>query len=119
MKWLTFDLIKQQLRLDDTIAEMERDLLELYGESAEDTVLNACHRSITDVYEQYGCIPKAFTHAALMLVSLSYQQREPISPTNMYVVPYSFDLMVKPYIRLTDNTTTSNKTENRYGCKNL
>ena len=36
MKYLTFEQIKAQLRLDDAQATEEHDLLELYGEAAED-----------------------------------------------------------------------------------
>ena len=101
MKYLTFDMIKAQLRLDDEQARMEHDLLEMYGESAEDMVLNTCNRTITDIFEQYGMVPKALVQAGLMLVAQSYQHREPASPQNLYAVPYAFDLLVKPYIKLT------------------
>ena len=100
MKYLTFDMIKAQLRLDDEQARMEHDLLEMYGESAEDMVLNTCHRTITDIFEQYGMVPKALVQAGLMLVAQSYQHREPASPQNLYAVPYAFDLLLKPYIKL-------------------
>ena len=101
MKFLTIEQIKAQLRLDDQQAELERDLLEMYGEAAEDMVLNTCNRTITDIYEQYGMVPKAVVQAGLMLVAQSYQHREPVSPQNLYTVPYAFDLLLKPYIKLT------------------
>ena len=101
MKFLTFEQIKAQLRLDDEQAELEKDLLEIYGEAAEDMVLNTCHRTITDIFEQYGMVPKALVQAGLMLVAQSYQHREPASPQNLYAVPYAFDLLLKPYIKLT------------------
>ena len=101
MKYLTFEQIKQQLRLDDEQAQMEHDLLELYGEAAEDMVLNTCNRTITDIFEQYGMVPKALVQAGLMLVAQSYQHREPASPQNLSAVPYAFDLLLKPYMRLT------------------
>ena len=101
MKYLTFDMIKQQLRLDDEQAQAEHDILELYGDSAEDTVLNLCNRTITDIFEQYGMVPKALVHATLMLVDNAYKERSPISPQSMSTVPYAFDLMLKPYIKLT------------------
>ena len=113
MKWLTFEIIKAQLRLDDTQAEMERELLELYGESAEDTVLNLCNRTITDIYEQYGCIPKGIIHATLLLVDNAYKERSPSNPQNMSTVPYAFDLMLKPYMRLTTDNVNNNN--NGYG----
>ena len=101
MKFLTIEQIKAQLRLDDQQAELERDLLEMYGEAAEETVLNTCNRTITDIFEQYGTVPKALVQAGLMLVAQSYQHREPVSPQNLYTVPYAFDLLLKPYIKLT------------------
>ena len=91
MKFLTFDMIKAQLRLDDEQAKLEYDLLNDYGEAAEDAVLNICHRTITDIFEQYGMVPKALVQAGLMLVAQSYQHREPASPQNLYAVPYAFD----------------------------
>lgn len=102
MKFLTFEQIKAQLRLDDAQAQEEHDLLEMYGEAAEDTVLNLCNRTITNIYEQYGMVPKALVQAALMLVAQSYQHREPSSPQNISFVPYNpFDLLLKSYMKLT------------------
>lgn len=101
MKFLTFDQIKAQLRLDDEQALEEHDLLELYGEAAEDMVLNTMNRTMEDIIEQYGVVPKSLVHAGLMLVAQSYQHREPASPQNLYTVPYAFDMLLKPYIKLT------------------
>lgn len=101
MKFLTFDQIKDQLRLDDEQALEEHDLLELYGEAAEDMVLNTMNRTMEDIIEQYGVVPKSLVQAGLMLVAQSYQHREPASPQNLYTVPYAFDLLLKPYIKLT------------------
>ena len=113
MKFLEFEQIKAQLRLDDEQAQEEHDLLEMYGEAAEDTVLNLCNRTITNIYEQYGCVPKALVQAGLMLVAQSYQHREPASPQNLSAVPYTFDLLLKPYMRLTTSSATNNN--NEYG----
>ena len=110
MKWLTIDWIKQHSRID---FDCEDELLELYGEAAEDMVLNTCNRTITDIYEQYGMVPKAVVQAGLMLVAQSYQHREPASPQNLYIVPYAFDLLLKPYMRLTNSSATYNN--NEYG----
>ena len=102
MKFLTFDLIKAQLRLDDLQATDEHDLLELYGDAAEEMVLNTCNRTMEDIVEQYGMVPKALVQAGLMLVAQSYQHREPVSPQNLYSVP-AFDMLMKPYMRLVNN----------------
>ena len=113
MKYLTFEQIKAQLRLDDEQAEMERTLLEMYGESAEDAVLNLLNRTMEDVIEQYGKVPNPIVHAALMLADNAYKERSPISPQSMSVVPYAFDLMLKPYMRLTTDNVNNNN--NGYG----
>jgi hypothetical protein len=101
MKFLTIDQIKAQLRLDDQQAFDEHDLLELYGDAAEEMVLNTCNRTMEDIVEQWGNVPKALVQAGLMLVAQSYLHREPVSPQNLYAVPYAFDLMLKPYMKLT------------------
>lgn len=100
MKFLTFDKIKAQLRLDDEQAQMEHELLCDYGETAEDTVLNLCNRTLEDLIEVYGRVPAPIRQAALMLVDNQYKERSPISPQNMSSVPYAFDLLLKPYMRL-------------------
>lgn len=116
MKWLTLEWIKAHSRID---FNGEDELLELYGESAEDTVLNVIARSYTEVIELYGEVPKPLYVASLMLVEVSYTQRAPITQTNLYTVPYAFDMMVKPYMRLASNNNDNNNTQGYGKCKNL
>jgi hypothetical protein len=111
MKFLEFDQIKAQLRLDDEQAKEEHELLELYGEAAEEMVLNTLNRTMEDIVEQYGEVPKPLVHAGLMLVARSYQYREPASPQNLYIVPYAVDYQLKPYMRLTTSSATNNNKE--------
>lgn len=101
MNYITFDQIKAQLRLSDDQAELERSILKLYGNTAEKVVCNHIRLSYEDLLEQYGEVPKPIVLAALMLVDTSYQQRSSISMQNMSSVPYTFDLLLKPYMRLT------------------
>lgn len=105
MKFLTIDKIKQQLRLDCTC---EAELLEGYGKSAEQTLAgylgymdNKNHPSVDKMLEDFdGNLPAPLEQAALMLVDLGYQYRNPINIQNMSVVPYGFDMLVKPYVKL-------------------
>lgn len=105
MKFLTIDKIKQQLRLDCTC---EAELLDAYGNSAEATLAAYIGfmdennlPSVDKMLEAYGgTMPAPLVQAALMLVDTSYQFRSPVSAQNMSVVPYSFDLLVKPYVKL-------------------
>ena len=98
MKFLTLDYIKQQLRI--TWSE-EDTILDEYGMAAEDTVLNLLNRDYQDLLYQYGEVPAPLVQAAMLLVGQSYQHREPSSAQNMSAVPYAFDLLIKPYMRLT------------------
>ena len=115
MKWLTLERIKQQCRIEQDFTE-EDSLLEMYGESAEEVLLNHLNRSYEDIMQVYGRIPAPLVHASLMLVDVSYQHRSPVSPQNMSIVPYTFDILVKPYMRLTNN---ENENNNNYGCPKL
>ena len=97
MKFLTIDYIKQQLRIDWS---EEDTILDEYGKAAEDTWLNLLNRSYHDLLESYGEVPAPLVQAALLLVGESYQHREPSSAQNLSSVPYAFDLLIKPYMRL-------------------
>ena len=107
MKWLTLERIKQQCRIEPDFTE-EDELLEMYGESAEEVLLNHLNRSYENIMQIYGRIPAPLVHASLMLVDVSYQHRSPVSPQNMSAVPYTFDILVKPYMRLTNNENDCN-----------
>ena len=119
MKFLNLQIIKAQLRLDDQQATEEAAILEDYGESAEETLFNMTGRSYEDLMEVYGRVPAPLRQAALMLVDLSYKERSPVSSQNMSCVPYTFVLLIKPYMRLSGNDNDNDNNNNRYGCKNL
>ena len=100
MKFLTFEQIKAQLRLDDAQAAEEHDLLELYGEAAEDVVLDLIRRPLYNVMQVYGHVPKRLIQASLLIVAQSYQHREPAGSQNLSIIPYSLDMLLKPFMRL-------------------
>lgn len=97
MKFLTLQNIKAHSRID---YDCEDSLLELYGEAAEDTLLNHIGMTYEQVIAKYTTVPMPLVQAALMLVDVSYQHRNPVSSQNMSVVPYTFDILVKPYVIL-------------------
>ena len=72
----------------------------MYGEAAEDAVLSLIRRNMANLVENYGRVPRQIVQASLMLVAISYQHREPASQQNMYAVPYSFDMLIKSYVRM-------------------
>lgn len=98
MKFLTLDYIQKHSRIDGSC---EAEVLNLYGEAAEETVLNYIGLSYDELLQKYsGKVPKPIVQAALMLVDTSYQYRSPITPGNVSLVPYTFDLLLKPYVKL-------------------
>lgn len=109
MKWLTIDYIKQHSRLDFSD---EDSVLDLYGSAAEETVLNYLNRTYQELLEQYGEVPAPIRQATLLLVDHSYTQRSPDSVQNLSTVPYSFDILVKPYMRLTSNAARGERVMN-------
>ena len=107
MKWLTLTLIKQQLRLEQDYHE-EDALLELYGGSAENTILQCTNRTVDELKAMNPAgadtdtIPEEIMEASLMLVTVSYRYRTPIDMQNLSIVPYTFDLKIKNFVRLAD-----------------
>ena len=97
MKYLTLDYIRQHSRIDH---DCENDLLELYGNSAEEFVLSILGRSLDDLTEEYGGVPSPIIEATLMIVDNSYKHRSPAEPTNMSLVPYGFDAKLPPFMLL-------------------
>ena len=103
MEYLKIQYIKEHSRID---YDCEDAILELYGDSAEETMASYLNRGktvkemVADLTAVYGHIPAPIRQATLMLVDISYQHRNPISPTNVSMVPYTFDILVKPYMKL-------------------
>ncbi|MBR2017293.1 MAG: phage gp6-like head-tail connector protein [Prevotella sp.] len=100
MKFLTFDQIKAQLRLDDEQAQLERTLLEGMAEAAEDAVLTIIRRPLRNVKQVYGHVPQKLIQVTLLLVDDWYQHRGTVENLSMSAVPYAFDFMLKPMMRL-------------------
>lgn len=96
---MTLEQIRKHLRIDDDMT-LEDDLLELYGESAEDAVLALLCRSYVNVLLTFGKIPKQVVQASLLLVDLSFKERSAVSSVHLSMVPYGFDLLIKPFMRL-------------------
>lgn len=85
-------------RIDFNVSDA---ILEVYGNAAEDVVLNICNTSYDAMLAEYGDVPAPIMVSSLQLVELSYTQRSPVTQANLSIVPYSFDLLVKPYMKLT------------------
>ena len=97
MKFLTIDKIKQQLRLDCTC---EAELLEDYGNAAEEVVLEHIGLTYDELVAKYNGVPERVKQAAMMLVDHWYQYRSPVADRTMSVVPYTFEVLLKPLVKL-------------------
>ena len=64
-------------------------------------MLDLIRRSYLNVLLTFGCVPKKLEIVSLMLVDNLYKERTPSSTVNLSTVPYSFDLLLKPLMRLT------------------
>lgn len=103
MKYITFEEIKGQLRLNDEEAELERVRLEGMAMAAEEAVLTIMRRSLLDVILTYNGIPQRLIQVTLLLVDEWYQRRSPVEQGQLSPVPYAFDFMLKPMMRLSGN----------------
>ena len=106
MKFLTIDYIKQHSRIDFDCEDGE---LELYGTAAEDTILELCRRTYENLIDVYGTVPPKLRQAALMLTDHFYTNRSVTSPNNLSVTLYGFDMMVKPFMCLSEGSPLENE----------
>jgi len=103
MEYLTLEYIKKHSRID---FDCEDDLLELYGNSAENAMAQVLNRGkdvtemVASLTEDFGQVPDPIKHATLELVDASYLHRSPADAQQMYYVLYGFDFKVKPYMKL-------------------
>lgn len=112
LRVVTLDELKLQMRVD---LEEEDSIIEAYGIAAEDTVVNMTRRTLeelavigkeettgevvteADVREDF---PSRLKIAVLMLAAHWYRNREPVATVAMNAVPYSLEVLVKPYRKL-------------------
>lgn len=98
MKFLTLELIKDHSRID---SDCENKMLELYGNGAENNLFRLLDRTYDEVLAMNGGeFPDDLVIAALMLVDILYNYRNPHANIHLSSVGYTFDFFVKPYIKL-------------------
>ena len=102
MKYLTIDYIKQHSRID---FDCEDDLLEMYGDAAEDAIAQVLNRGkdaeemVADLTEVYGHVPAPIYVVTFMLVDSIYQNRGKDLVQEVRSNP-TFALLLKPYMKL-------------------
>ena len=99
MNIITLAEIKKHIRIDPDIT-LEDDMLELYGNAAEETVLDMVDKTLEEIVAEYGSVPIRLKQACLVLTASSGEIREPASAQQMYNVPYKVDALLKPLMRM-------------------
>lgn len=104
MKYLTLEEIKAHTRID---MDVEDNLLEMYGESAEESVMNYLGKTLEDfeveTEDEEGethtelHIPTPIRHATMMLAAHFYAHREPAGTVNVQAIPYTMEVLLNPY----------------------
>lgn len=111
MKFLSLTDIKAQCRIEPEFT-LEDSLLTRYGAAAENTLLRMCNRSYDDILTEYGedgetpgskVVPNDFYVAALMLSKHLYEHHGPTQNVPVSMVPYTLDMLIKPFMKLTTN----------------
>jgi uncharacterized phage protein (predicted DNA packaging) len=109
MKFITLNELKDQLRIEHDYTD-EDTLLTTMGNASEAALLRACNRTAADLLATFGTTdpdsgdvlpPPDFAMACLMLGKHLYEHRGPDDTVQQVQVPFSIDLMVKPFIKLT------------------
>lgn len=97
-KILTLELIKQHSRID---SNYEDALLTQYAIGAESNLFRLLDRTYDELVTMNGGeFPQDLVIAALMLVDILYNYRNPHANIHLSSVGYTFDFFVKPYIKL-------------------
>ena len=97
MKFLTLDYIKQQARLDGTC---EAEALQIYGDAAEESIYEYTGRTFEELLNDQGIVQRRILLAGMMLCDHWYNHRSPVEERAMSGVPYTFDFLIKPFIKL-------------------
>lgn len=115
LKYIPFELLKQHIRQDN---DVEDAVIALYGRAAEQTIIGMTRRDEEELLrrgyeERTGCIapgvlppgywlPDALKSAILLFAGHLEKNREAVSGIASHVLPYSIDVLVKPYRKLSD-----------------
>ena len=95
---VTIEDLKRQLRVD---YEEEDDLIAMYGEAAENVVVKATNRSLEELKAiGDGALPLPIRVAILKMAAEMFTNRGITTQGNVSVVPYGFEALIKPYVKL-------------------
>lgn len=99
---LTLEELKAQMRVD---FEEDDNIITAYGRAAEEAVESYCRRSISELIAENEArgrtgFPYTVKVCMLMLASHLYRRREPVESVSQTAVPYTFEFMLKDWVKL-------------------
>lgn len=114
LRIVTLEELKAQMRVEDNVEDV---LIEAYGRAAENTIIRQTNRTVEELelmnYEQQNgplasgstapgveWFPSPLKVAILMLAAQLYRNREVTSVGSMTAIPYTIDVLVKPWVKL-------------------
>lgn len=102
MSVVDLELFKKHVRADDFSDDDE--YLQYLLDAAQESIITATNRSVDELNGiGGGNFPKSLQQAIMMLAAHWYNQRESVSSVQMYEVPDSLQILIKPYRKLTDD----------------
>ena len=114
---VTLDELKTQMRVEESI---EDSLITQYGIAAERQIIGDTRRSLDELcvmgYKEYhgtevpegitpgvAWFPSPLKVAILMFTANLYRNREPVAAgVTVQAIPYTLEVMVKPYVKLAE-----------------
>lgn len=94
---MTVEEAKQHLVIDESFREDDSYIADLITVS-EVAVANRCKYDSIDDLKEDGVLPPPLTHAVKFMVAHLYNNREPISFSQAYDIPKTFEYLLMPYV---------------------
>lgn len=102
--FVTLDLLKKHLNIDEEYTG-EDDYLMMLSGSAEEFIGKYIDRDLEEVCEENGGdLPLPILHAILILTANHYANRESIAFTSVSVIPFSMEVLLDPYRKISLNS---------------
>lgn len=103
MTYLTLEMIKKHLNLDDDFTD-DDDYLKILGDVAETVIERHIDTPFEVIlFKNMGEFPTPLKQACLLLVGTYYENRENISYTNTNEIPYSVSYLISLYQNYGEN----------------
>ena len=94
--YISLEQIKRHLNIDEDYIDDDIYLTDLIDVS-EDAVKQHLNIASLDDIAVGGGLPPSVIHSIILMAGNLYANREPVSYTNTYTVPYSYEYLLSSY----------------------